>query len=302
MIGSPGVMLFAFAIAVVVVALFADQNRLHILHKSGPQNTAIFYLAIFASAFALAVAGDTLNKVNSIAESAVETAKSKQIVQLEERIERLELANGRTADVSTSERTGPLAGRDVEVRVQDSNGAAIAAVVVHLFPNRGVWAYDTSDIELIGREHFWSVFDRSILATNVVRYDLVVGLGLSSNPTDQSPARLARAEELARERALSLCGRLSVRTSLGNAAGWSLGRYTGPAAQARDQAERSQRTVVLVGITKLRRDLDEQQLLDEVLRTVRIPGVDIRLYENVQPGRSPERFRVVAEGNCDSNP
>ncbi|MEM1035839.1 MAG: hypothetical protein AAGI14_03675 [Pseudomonadota bacterium] len=180
------------------------------------------------------------------------------------------------------EKLGEEEYQSTTVGIEDKLGQEKLLVVVHLFKNQAHWKLssatefltaDGNDYDLLG------LLATADARTQFSKFDLVVGVGLSSNTAQDD-------KTLAERRANFLCTAIYVSGSVMSpelSAGLIAGKYTGTKVEAKTQLETMQRPLIIVGIDVIDPDADVEVLLNEILNEVRVPGIDLSLYENIEP-------------------
>jgi hypothetical protein len=203
--------------------------------------------------------------------------------------------NRRLLLVERNVRYGSLRSVDISGQVTDLDGNEEAFIVFHFFKDTAYWKYD-SDSLFEGETDpfdFFAHVANSAFVDELRKYQMIVGVGLASRTINPVPA-------IAQKRAALLCGALFARTIGGRqptTLGLSLGEYVGPEYETRTSPKRTQRSVVIVGVTSASENADERSLIAKVARVVRLDDVELSNYSNIQDGGS---LKWVETLECDT--
>jgi len=188
----------------------------------------------------------------------------------------LVLASEGTLDI------GGLTTQVEEIRVLGAQEQELKFVlIVHVFQDVAYWEYDEG--ALFVRDDDQTPVDLSrILHDNNAQesfdaFDIVVGLGLESQNSSTSSG-------VSRSRAHTLCG--IIRSQLNSRsgtkpAGLDIGMYRGSVMEDDLNREPRLRPVIIVGVDVIDDSTDFNQFAQELLRNVRLSGLDLGLFENL---------------------
>ncbi len=225
--------------------------------------------------------------------------EQKQRAVLQREVRQLQLSGGFHAVVGQSAMEDDVTQR-TRVSVLDSSGREVYYLVFHLYRHSAFWEYEGYRIEGPTGANLTlaQLISRSpSVSQELPNYDYVIGVGIASNPQDQSPPRLSFAENLSNERASLMCASLlgasSLRGHRERVWGMALGRYTDAASPPRSDDERAQRAVVIIGVKRVAQsDASVETLVREIIAYVNLPGLDVSRFSRAQPPSVPTFFRM----------
>lgn len=311
------IFVLAFALIVGIVVRAPDKVQLLL---SGPTWPKVLFIAFSLGAIlSLAGAQAVLDRASARhahqqvqdaqrREQAVDERLRQHDRQLEEErsqrsalqaaVHELQLSQGARAIVSDAVRDD--LAESTRVSVRDQADREIFYMVFHLYRNAAYWDYEGYEIESANgtRLTLTQLLSRSPAASrDLPTYDYVIGVGIASNPQEQTEARFAFSERIANERAASMCASLmsfsSLRAHGERVWGMALGRYTGAPAPALSEAERAQRTIVIVGVKRIATTpASVESLVQEIVAQVNLPGLDVSLFSRARPPLRPVFYRM----------
>ena len=192
-------------------------------------------------------------------------------------------------DVETVEETIVIA--------DDQFGNEQLVLVYHLFPGTAFWEFKSTSsfVDSGGRQvDFLKVLHSPAFAEELTQFDILIGLGLSSNTTINPDA-------IAEARAALLCGALyakEIQNPNTRTFGLSIGHYTGPEREGGSIRVKSQRSVVIVGVKVLTDSADEKTLITEILEQVDLRAIDLTMFSKL---RSPSNPVWLEAAQCVPN-